>query len=293
MKSRYSALMAHGLALFTAIAWGSSFIASKILLESYSPTQLMLMRFALAYLALWLCCPKMLKLSLREELRFAALAVSGCSLYFLFENSALTYTYASNVSIIVAAAPILTAVAVRLFFPEEKLRLGSVLGFCVAIAGVAMVVFNGQVVLKLSPLGDLLSFAAAACWAVYSVILRGMVDKYDNLLLTRRLMLWGFVSGLPIAIFEGRSFSLAPLLNGEYIFCVLFLSFVCSALGYVFWNSATRRLGVVVVCNYVYIIPFFTMLTGVIVLGEPLSATGVAGAALIMLGMFIADRKKS
>jgi len=119
------------------------------------------------------------------------------------------------------------------------------------------------------------------------------VDKYDNLLLTRRLMLWGFVSGLPIAIFEGRSFSLAPLLNGEYIFCVLFLSFVCSALGYVFWNSATRRLGVVVVCNYVYIIPFFTMLTGVIVLGEPLSAMGVAGAALIMLGMFIADRKKS
>lgn len=284
--------MAHGFALFTAVAWGSSFIASKILLESYSPTQLMLMRFALAYGALWLCCPKTLKLSFREELRFAALAVSGCSLYFLFENSALTHTYASNVSIIVAAAPILTAVAVRLFYPEEKLGLGSILGFCVAIAGVAMVVFNGQVVLKLSPLGDLLSFAAAACWAVYSVLLRGMVGKYDNLLLTRRLMLWGFISGLPIAIFEGRDFSLVPMLNGEYIFCILFLSFVCSALGYIFWNSATRRLGVVVVCNYVYIIPFFTMLTGVIVLGEPLSAMGIIGAALIMLGMFIADRKK-
>ncbi len=293
MKTKSSTLIAHCLALFTAIAWGSSFIASKILLESYSPTQVMLMRFVLAYIALWLCCPKLLKLSFREELRFAALAISGCSLYFLFENSALTHTYASNVSIIVAAAPILTAVAVRLFFPEEKLGLGGILGFVVAIVGVAMVVFNGQVVLKLSPIGDLLSFAAAACWAVYSVILRGMVDKYDNLLLTRRLMFWGFVTGLPIALFEGRNFSLAPMMNGQYIFCILFLSFVCSALGYIFWNSASKRLGVVVVCNYVYIIPFFTMITGVIVLGEPLSAMGIVGAVMIMLGMFIADRKKT
>ena len=90
MKLRTSALAAHGMALFTAIAWGSSFIASKILLESFSPAQVMLMRFALAYIALWICCPKTMKLSFREELLFAALALSGCSIYFLLENSALT-----------------------------------------------------------------------------------------------------------------------------------------------------------------------------------------------------------
>ncbi len=290
-KSR-SLIVSHFLALFPAMAWGSSFIASKILLESYSPTQLMLMRFALAYLALWLCRPKALKLPFREELKFIALAVSGCSLYFLCENSALTYTYASNVSIIVAAAPILTAIAAHLFTSDEKLTGASFAGFAVAIIGVALVVFNGTVILKLSPTGDLLSFGAAVCWAIYSILLKKIVDNYDNLLLTRRLMLWGFISGLPIALFEDHSFSLAPMMNGEYIFCLLFLSFVCSALGYIFWNTATKRLGTVVVCNYVYIIPFFTMLTGVLVLDEPLTAMGVIGAVLIMLGMFIADRKK-
>ena len=291
MKLRPSVFASHGMALFTAIAWGSSFIASKILLESYSPAQVMLMRFVLAYIALWICCPKTMKLSFREELLFAALALSGCSIYFLLENSALTYTYASNVSIIVAAAPILTALALPLFYRDEKLSSGSIFGFAVAIVGVAMVVFNGQVVLQLSPLGDLLSLGAAACWAIYSVILRRLMNKYDDLLMTRRLMLWGFITGLPIALMEGRSFSLAPLMNGEYIFCLLFLSFVCSALGYIFWNSASRRLGVVTVCNYVYVIPFFTMLTGVVVLGEPLSLMGVGGAVLITLGMIIADRK--
>ncbi len=292
MTKTNSALVAHILALITAFAWGTSFIASKILLQSYTPTQVMLMRFILAYAALWLCRPKMLKLPLREELRFAALAISGCSLYFLCENSALTYTYAANVSIIVAAAPILTAVAAHLFLPDEKLSGGSFLGFGLAIVGVALVVFNGTVVLKLSPIGDLLSFGAAFCWAVYSVLLRKTVDKYENLLLTRRLMLWGIITSLPIALAEGAPLSLAPLANVEYIFCLVFLSFVCSALGYVFWNTATARLGTVVVCNYVYIIPFFTMLTGVVVLDEPLTFMGIVGAVLIMFGMFIADRKK-
>lgn len=284
--------LAHFLAGFTALAWGSSFIASKILLQSYSPTQVMLMRFVLAYAALWLCCPKTLKLSFREELRFIALAVSGCSLYFLCENSALTYTYASNVSIIVAAAPILTAVAAHLFLPDEKLKKGSIVGFAIAIVGVALVVFNGKFVLKLSPVGDLLSLGAALCWAVYSVLLRKGVDKYNNLILTRRIMFWGFISALPIVLVEKHSFSLAPLANGSYLFCLVFLGFVCSALGYVFWNAASKRLGVVSVCNYVYIIPFFTVLTGVVILDEPLTVMGIAGAVLIMLGMFIADRIK-
>ncbi|MBO5976405.1 MAG: DMT family transporter [Oscillospiraceae bacterium] len=286
------AALAHVLAAFTALAWGSSFIASKILLQSYSPAQVMLMRFVLAYAALWLCCPKTLRLSFREELCFIGLAVSGCSLYFLCENSALTYTYAANVSIIVAAAPILTALAAHLFLPDEKLKKGSIIGFAIAIIGVALVVFNGTVVLKLSPIGDLLSFGAAVCWAFYSVLLRKGVDKYNNLILTRRIMFWGFISGLPIALMEKQSFSLAPLMNVSFLFCLIFLGLVCSALGYVFWNAASKRLGIVAVCNYVYIIPFFTMLTGVIVLDEPLTIMGIIGAVLIMLGMFIADKIK-
>ena len=292
MTKTSSALVAHILALITAFAWGTSFIASKILLQSFTPTQVMLMRFVLAYAALWLCCPKRMKLPIKEELCFALLAISGCTLYFFCENSALTHTYAANVSIIVAAAPILTAVAAHLFLPDEKLSGGSFAGFSVAIFGVALVVFNGTVILKLSPVGDLLSFGAALCWAVYSVLLKKTVDKYENLLLTRRLMLWGIITSLPMALVEGAPLPLGDLLGGEYIFCMLFLSFVCSALGYVFWNTATARLGAVVVCNYVYIIPFFTMITGVVVLDEPLSAMGIVGAVLIMLGMFIADKKK-
>ncbi len=291
MKKTLSAPLAHILALTTTAVWGISFIASKVLLDTYTPTQVMLLRFILAYIALWPLCPRPLKLSFKEEIAFAAIALSGCSLYFLCENSALTYTYAANVSIIVAAAPMLTALLAHVTLPDEKLHRGVFSGFAIAIVGVAMVVFNGAVILRLNPVGDLLSLGAAVCWAVYSVLLKPRAGRYHNLLLTRRIMLWGIITGLPIALAEGSPLPLAPLLRGDYLVCILFLGLICSAVGYVFWNAATARLGTVVTVNYVYVVPFFTMLAGVIVLDEPLSPMGIAGAMLILLGLFISDRK--
>lgn len=292
MKKNISKPMAHCFALFTTFIWGTSFIASKLLLETYTPAQVMFFRFVLAYIALWILYPRTLKVSLREELGFAALAISGCSLYFLCENSALLHTYAANVSIIVAAAPILTALLAHFTLPDEKLRKTTFSGFAIAIFGVALVVFNGTVILKLSPLGDLLSLGAACCWAVYSVLLKQRVDKYSNLLLTRRIMLWGIISSLPIVAIEGAPIPFEPLMGGTYLFCLLFLGLICSALGYILWNSATERLGAVVCANYIYVIPFFTMLAGAIALKEPVSAMGIIGAVLILVGLFLADRKK-
>ena len=94
------------MAVFTVMVWGSTFIASKKLLVYYTPSQIMLLRFVLAYGALWLPQHRRLHLTCREELRFVLLGIFGCSLYFYTENTALSYTLAANVSIIVAAAPI-------------------------------------------------------------------------------------------------------------------------------------------------------------------------------------------
>lgn len=292
MTKTISKPLAHGLALLTAMFWGVSFIASKVLLQTYTPIQVMFLRFVLAYIALWILYPRTVKVSLKEELGFAALAVSGCSLYFLCENSALLHTYAANVSIIVAAAPMLTAILAHFTLPGEKLSRSTFSGFAIAILGVALVVFNGTVILKLSPLGDLLSLAAATCWAIYSVLLRPRVERYANLLLTRRIMLWGIISTLPLLLMEGAPLPLGPLLGGRNLFCLLFLGLVCSALGYVLWNIATARLGAVTCTNYVYVIPFFTMLAGALALDESISLMGVFGALLILLGLFLADRKK-
>lgn len=292
MKAPNKKIVGHILALITIIVWGSTFISTKMLLSEFTPVQIMLCRFAIAYVVLWLIRPKIDKTELKDELLFFLMGIFGCTVYFMTENTALKYTLASNVSIIVASAPIITAILAHFFIKGERLNKNIGLGFAVAFAGVIMVVFNGQFVLKLNPAGDALSLGAAVSWAIYSVILRTCVDKYNSVMLTRKLMFYGFITAFPVALIQGERMPFEAFGNPEMLFCILFLGVVGSGICYVLWNIAISRLGVVTTNNYIYINPFVTLVTGGIVLKEPITVMGVVGAVLIISGVVIASKKK-
>ena len=276
-------------AAFTIVIWGSTFISSKKLLAFYSPSQIMLTRFLLAYCALWLLRPRRLTLTGKQEAVFLLLGLTGCSIYFYTENTALTYTLASNVSIIVAAAPIFTAVIAH-FAGEERFRRSTLWGFLVAFTGVVLVVCNGTFVLQLNPRGDLLALCAALCWAVYSVLLRRMGRGLDPVLTTRRTLFWGVVTALPMVLLEGAPFPTAPLLTPVAFGNFLFLGLIGSGLCYVLWNNAFRLLGVVATNNFIYLNPFITIVTARLFLKEPISPLALLGAVLITAGVVAAQR---
>lgn len=81
-----------------------------MLLETYSPVEILVYRFILGVLALYLMCPKLLRIrDWRRELTFMGAGLTGACLYYLLENIALTYTTAANVGVIVTIAPLSTA----------------------------------------------------------------------------------------------------------------------------------------------------------------------------------------
>ena len=276
-------------AAFTVVVWGSTFISSKVLLEFYTPAQIMLTRFILAYCALWLLRPRRLALTRKQEGVFFLLGLLGCTAYFYTENTALSYTLASNVSIIVAAAPIFTAILAH-FAGEERFRASTLAGFLVAFSGVILVVCNGTFVLKLNPKGDLLALAAAVCWAIYSVLLRRASRGLDSILVTRRTMFWGIVTALPLVAAEGVSYPMAPLMTASGIANFLFLGLVGSALCFVLWNKAFRILGVVTTNTFIYLMPFITIVAARIFLDEPISPLALLGAVLITAGVVLSQR---
>ena len=276
-------------AAFTVVVWGSTFISSKVLLEFYTPAQIMLTRFILAYCALWLLRPKRLALTLKQEGVFFLLGLLGCTAYFYTENTALSYTLASNVSIIVAAAPIFTAILAH-FAGEERFRASTLAGFLVAFSGVILVVCNGTFVLKLNPKGDLLALAAAVCWAIYSVLLRRASRGLDSILVTHRTMFWGIVTALPLVAAEGVPYPMAPLMTASGIANFLFLGLVGSALCFVLWNKAFRILGVVTTNTFIYLMPFITIVAARIFLNEPISPLALLGAVLITAGVVLSQR---
>ena len=244
------------------------------------------MRFFLAYVMLWILCPKW-SFSIREELSFFLMSLFGNTLYFLAENSALTYTYSSNVSILVSGAPVATAVLALIFNKKERPTKRQLLGIVIAFAGMALVVLNGSFVLHLSMKGDILSLCAAFCWGIYSVILSRYTDKYSGMFLSRKLMFYGLVTSVVIWLVQGDAFPIGEIVHLPYLPGILFLGLVGSALCYVAWNKACAGLGIITANMYIYAIPFVTLAAGAVLMGEPITLMAVAGAILIAVGMLI------
>ncbi|OQC01680.1 MAG: putative amino-acid metabolite efflux pump [Firmicutes bacterium ADurb.Bin099] len=290
---RKSKFWAHFTALITIIVWGSTFIASRFMLDCFTPLQVMIMRFLLAYIVLVLIKPKFTKIIWKDEAIFILMGLTGCSLYFIAEYKALTMTSASNVSIIVASSPILIALLAHIFTKDEKLKINTIAGFVIAFVGVAFVVFNGTFILKLNPLGDLLAFLSALSWAVYSLILKKIINRYDNILLIRKVMFYGIVTTAPFLLLEGKPFDFAAFSDPKLIISILFLGVVGSGLCYMIWNIPVRTLGITITNSYIYAIPFVTMILAATLLKEKITALGVLGAMLIILGVVITGSPKN
>ena len=261
-------VMGHVYAIFTILVWGSCFVLTKQMLTAYTAIQIIPLRMGLAYITLWALRPKTLKLPWRDELMFILIGVTGGSFYFFLQNTALTYTFAANVSIIIALSPILTVILAQLFSRNGE-RLGKFvyIGAVIAIAGVVLVVLNGQLTFHLNPLGDLIALAAALMWAVYSILIKKYTEQYDNFLVTRRVMLWAFITAVPLMLLTDGMPDLHPLFTQTNVLLSwLFLGVFGNAVCFAIWNIAFQRLGVVITNNYLYASPFVTLVVGYLLL---------------------------
>ena len=281
----------HLIAVLTVCIWGSTFIATKTLInQGLTPVEIFTYRFSLAYLCLLAFChQKLMANTWRDEGLFLLAGLTGGSLYFISENSALEITMASNVSLIVCTTPVLTVLLSSFFF-KEKLRKGFIAGSLVALSGVTLVVFNGSVFLKLNPLGDCLTLLAALSWAFYSLILRQMGNKYSTLFITRKVFFYGLITMILYLPFAPSSFHLErlcyPLVYGN----LLFLGIVASMLCYLSWNACVRIIGASRASNYLYINPLVAVWTSHLFLSEPITPTALLGAGLIIGGVYIVEK---
>ena len=278
------------LALITVVIWAATFISSKILLNTFTPLEVMFYRFVIAYFLLLIIHPKFHKIdSLKEEAMFLLSGITGGSLYFLTENSAVKISQVSNVGLIVATAPIITALLAHFFTKGEKLNKNLFIGFVIAISGVILVMFNGNFMLKLNPLGDILALCAAVSWSFYSIITKKLGSKYNPLYLTRKIFFYALLTMIPFLFTSEFNFDISKLLTFEIMSNLLFLGIVASSLCYVVWNFTVDKLGVVKTNNYIYVIPAITLILSVVILHEKITLYSSLGALLIFLGVYVSE----
>jgi drug/metabolite transporter (DMT)-like permease len=288
----------HLVAFVVVAIWGSTFVFTKLLLlGGLTAAQIFILRFIIAYaLLLGYCLMKgirWLSNSWRDELLMAALGVTGGSLYFLTENSAMNYTTTTNTSIIVSLCPLFASAIIGLFYKAERLSRLQSFGTLMAAAGVVVVVMNGHFVLHLSPRGDLLAFAACLCWAFYSLLMIPANARYDTVFITRKVFFYGLLSMIPYFIVYPALNVHLLLAKPQMLWNLLFLGCVASMLCFLAWNWVIKQLGAVVATNYVYLNPVTTIVFAWFVLGEPITSWFILGTLFILLGMFLADHIRS
>lgn len=283
----------HLAAMLTIAIWGTTFISTKVLLTDFQPVEILFFRFVLGFLALLIVYPRLLKgTTFRQEVTFAAAGLCGVCLYYLLENIALTYTMASNVGVIISVAPFFTAILSHLFLKgEEKLRANFLIGFLIAMAGIALISFNGSS-LHLNLTGDLLALLAALVWACYSILTRKISSYgYHTILTTRRVFFYGLLFMIPTLFLFDFNWDPARLAEPVNLLNLLFLGLGASALCFVTWNFAVKLLGAVKTSIYIYMVPVITVAASVLLLHEPFTWMTGAGTVLTLSGLLLSEAR--
>ena len=292
--TRNSNIFYHLVAFLTVAIWGTTFVATKVLmLNGLSPAQIFTLRFSIAYV-LMLCFNhrRFLADSWKDEAKMALLGITGGSLYFYSENEAMNFTTTTNTSLIVCSCPLFATLLVRMVYKDSsRIHIVQLLGSLLAFVGMIIVVLNGRFVLHLSPVGDALAFTACMCWAIYSLLMKSVSNHYGAAFITRKVFFYGVLTILPYYLFIPGFPPMEVFIRSQVFGNLLFLGCLASMICFLTWNWCISKLGTVKATNWVYFNPITTMIFASWVLNEKITPYFLVGATCILLGMYVTDKK--
>ena len=281
------------LAVVPAI-WGGTFIAGRVLALAVPPAVGSLMRYLAASAALLVALSvvegRLPRLDRRQLLATLALGATGIFAYNLFFLGALSRLPASRSSLIVALNPVVTIAAAAWLF-GERLSPRRWAGVALALAGVWVVVTRGDLAGILTGAvgpGELMMFGAVCCWAAYTLIGRG-IRGLTPLSATTYASLFG-TAMLALAAAPGLPAFDPAVLSVSVVAAILYLGVLGTAVAFVWYYRAVQVLGPARTVIFNNLVPVFGATFGVLLLGEPLSASMVIGGVLAVSGVMLVSR---
>lgn len=280
----------HGLALFTILIWGITFISTKHLENTFSALEILFVRYFIAYIVLWIIYPKFQKIkSVKHELYIFIAAMSGATIYQYLENLSVSFTSPASVSFITATAPIFTAILANKFL-NERLNKKIILGMLVSVIGVFFICFGDSIKIETGLLGDMIIFLSVWLWAIYSVVVKKIASfGYHQFAVTRRLFFYALIVMIPFMIFTGDGFEYQALLRADSILNFMFLGVMASAICFATWNISVDRLGATTTSKYLFIMPVITLIAQAIYNKNDIGYTALIGMAVTLLGIGISE----
>jgi drug/metabolite transporter (DMT)-like permease len=215
--------------------------------------------------------------------KLVGLGVVGHFLYQLLFIGGLARTSVANSSVLLAATPVVIAI-VSAALGREQVGPRHWIGAAVSASGIYLVVGRGARVSSESLVGDLMVLGAVGCWTVYTLGAGRLMERHSPLGVTGLSMAAGTAMYIPavwpsIARVDWTSLSISAWLK------IVFSSVFALCVAYMIWYVAVKRIGSARTSVYSNTIPVFALLVAAIWLREPLGASKIAGAALVVAGV--------
>ena len=266
----------------------------KIGLRSIDPYWFVLLRFsiaaAVAILYLWSTgrLPRMLKL-IRHPL-VIWLGVTN-AVGFIFQFKGQTMTTAVNAALIINSCTIYVAVASRFVF-RERFGPAKLSGVVLGLLGVYLVTTGGRpsVALGSGLTGDLIILVAALTWTAFIVLDKRIVESLDVDVraLTGAMVTLTAVTALPVALVFGGT--ALPAVSADW-WTVPYTAVFCTILPFFLWTWGLKSMSATTSSVVMLSEVIFALILASLILGERLTAAGLAGSTLIVVAILLASRE--
>ncbi len=277
--------------LGVTVIWGLNFSIIKIALRELSPAGfngLRLLLTAVILAVLMMASGESFQIRKSDLWRLAALGIMSHAFYQLLFIGGLNRTTASNSSFILSFSPVIVALlggVLRI----EKIHWGAWLGVFISAVGLYLVIAargGGIHLLNVGFRGDLMIFAGTVLWSFNTVFSKEFLERLSPLKFTAITVIIGALAYFP---FCAGAVARIPWRRISFVsWAGLVFSAVFSlVIGYLVWYVSVRRVGNVRTAVYSNLTPVFTALFAFLFLGEALIPRQIAGAAVILVGVYL------
>ena len=293
--------------LLVSFSWGTSFTAVKVGLKVLSITELVLLRIFLSailfvVILFFLRNSMNIKIAKNDFKLVTWLAFCGIASYFPIQTYAINNTITLHTALIMALSPIFAAI-MTIVAGKEQITFGRVLGIFIAFSGVVTIIVSAgssENNLQSYPnmlIGDLILLLNALTWAHFTIMGKGLMEKYHPFVVIGYIFIVGAVMLVPYGIVFNH---FQPLYLSKIFFngwqlpgIILYLGGFCAVYSYFMWYKGVQTLGAVNTSVFMYINPLFATIAGIVVLGEELTIYNIVGGILVIIGVYIVNCKQA
>ncbi len=281
--------------LLTAFIWGGTFVAGRLLAGHAQPFAASFWRFAMASACLvWLVRRKqggLPSLTPKGWIGVSLLGATGIFAYNACFFTGLQTVPAGRAAVIVAMNPVCIALFAALFFKEGLSRL-KLAGITLSVSGAITAISRGDIPSLFTHAiswGDLFIFGCVASWVAYSLLGKRMMHSLTPLAAVTYSCLTGTLMLLPFAVAEGMLSQVAGYPPQTWL-AFAYLGVLGTVVGFTWFYEGVKAIGASKAGVFINFVPVTAILSGWLLLGEPVSSSLLLGGVLVVSGVYLTNR---